>query len=73
MRAIAAYQRAVAVVVGAEHVDRAVEAALELVDEVDDVGGVVGRRSALSAERTSTRSLSSPYADERAQSAPSVS
>jgi hypothetical protein len=36
-----------AVVVGAEHVQRPVEAALQLVDEVDDVGGAVGRRAAL--------------------------
>src|SRR5204862_7347963 len=36
-----------AVVIGAEHVDRAVEAALELVGEVDDVGGTVGRPAAL--------------------------
>ena len=33
--------------VGAEHVDRPVEAALELVREVDDVGGAVRRRPAL--------------------------
>ncbi len=37
----------VAVVVGAEDVDRPVEAALELVDEVGDVGGAVGRLAAL--------------------------
>ena len=35
------------VVVGPEHVDRAVEAALELVDEVGDVGGTIGRHAAL--------------------------
>ena len=35
------------VVVGAEHVDRAVVATLELVDEVRDVGGAVRRRAAL--------------------------
>jgi hypothetical protein len=33
------------VMVGAEHVDRPVEAAVELVRQVDDVGGAVGRRS----------------------------
>ena len=33
----------VAVVVGAEHVDQALEAALELVPVVGDVGGEVGR------------------------------
>jgi hypothetical protein len=36
-----------AVVVGTEHVDRPVEAALELVDEVDDVGGAIRRRAPL--------------------------
>ena len=35
--------RRVAVVVGAEHVDQAAEAALELVPVVGDVGGEVGR------------------------------
>ena len=39
-----------AVVVGAEHVDRPVEAALELVDEVDDVGCAVGRLPGLGAK-----------------------
>src|SRR5690242_15764658 len=39
-----------AVVVGAEHVDRAVEPALELVDEVRDVGGTVRRRTGARAE-----------------------
>ncbi len=34
-----------AVVVGAEHIDRPVEAAVELVREVDHVGGAVRRRS----------------------------
>ena len=33
--------------VGAEHVDRAVEAALQLVDEIRDVGGAIRRRAAL--------------------------
>jgi hypothetical protein len=33
---------ACAVMVGAEHVDRPVEPAVELVREVDDVGGAVG-------------------------------
>ena len=40
-----------AVVVGAEDVDRPVEAAVELVGEVDDVGGAVGRRSGLGADQ----------------------
>ena len=61
-----------AVMVGAEDVDRTVEAAVELVDEVDDVGRAIGRRAAV-GERMSTRSSSSPYADERAQIAPSFS
>ena len=38
-------------VVGAEHVDRPVEAAVELVGEVDDVGGAVGRRAGLGADQ----------------------
>ena len=58
--------------VGAEHVDRPVEAALELVAQVGDVGGDVGGRLP-SAERTSTRSLSSPNSVERTHSAPSRS
>ena len=42
--AIAARRRRdVAVVIGAEHVDQAVEAALELVPVIGDVGGQVGR------------------------------
>ena len=48
--------------VGAEDVDRAVEAALELVDEIRDVGGEVRRRPVRSSGRA-TRSFSSPYAD----------
>ena len=40
-----------AVMVGAEHVDRPVEAAVELVGEVDDVGGAVGRRARLGADQ----------------------
>jgi hypothetical protein len=36
-----------AVMVGPEDVDRPVEAALELVDQIDDVGGAVRRRPAL--------------------------
>ena len=36
-----------AVMVGPEHIDRAIEAALELVDEVGDIGRAVGRRAAL--------------------------
>ena len=39
-----------AVVVGAEHVERTVEAAIELVGEIDDVRGAIGRRASLGAD-----------------------
>ena len=44
----------------AEHVDGAVEAAAELVDEIRDVGGAVRWRATAVAERISTQSCSSP-------------
>ena len=59
-----------AVVVGAEHVDSRSKPRSSL-SEVHDVGGPVRRLPR--SERSRTRSCSSPYADERAQSAPSRS
>ena len=50
-RAIAFSRTDVAVVVGAEHVDEPVEAALELVPVVGDVGGEVGRLAVGAHER----------------------
>ena len=60
----------VAVVVGAEHDDDAVEAALALVEVVGEVAGEVGR---LAVGRMMTRSLSSPKSVVRSQIAPSAS
>ena len=64
--------RDVAVMVGAEHVDRAVEAALELVLDIRDVGREVEVRAVRRIVRAA-RSLSSPCALVRAQSVPSAS
>ena len=58
------------VVVGAPDVDQVVEAAAELLGDVADVGGEVGR---LAVRAVMTRSLSSPKAVDRNQSAPSCS
>ena len=61
----------VAVVVGAEQVDAAVEAALALVDVVGECRR--RSRSARRCDRISTRSLSSPKSVVRIHSAPSAS
>ena len=60
----------IAVVVGAEHVDGEVEAALELVDQVGEVACEVGRRA---VDLMTTRSLSSPNSLVRSHVAPSCS
>ena len=61
-----------AVVVGAEHVDRAVEARGRACRR-GRRRRRRGRSASAPSERISTRSSSSPYADERAQTAPSFS
>ena len=60
----------VPVVVGAEHDEAAVEAALPLVEVVGEVAGEVGRSP---SDLMITRSLSSPNFSVRSQSAPSFS
>ena len=62
----------VAVVIGAEDVDGAIEAAGKLVEHVRDIGGVVEVAPVSRADER-RRSLSSPYAVVRAHSVPSAS